>query len=120
MDSRFIVFNGRDELNRIEFAKIVYFQADGNYTTIVTNNKLKISIGLNLSQMEKNLAAKLGANAGIFMRIGRSIIINTNYLCQINVLKQTIILTDYQNFTFKVGVPRDALKQVKNLVASQK
>ena len=36
-----LYFNTRDELNRIDVAKIVYFEADGNYTDIVMVNKLR-------------------------------------------------------------------------------
>lgn len=39
----YIFFNSRDELQRIEVSKIVYFEADGNYTTTVMVNKLRDS-----------------------------------------------------------------------------
>lgn len=41
MDSQFIVFNTKTELLRLDVSKIVYFEGDGNYTQIVTINKLK-------------------------------------------------------------------------------
>lgn len=59
MDSQFIVFNTKTELLRLDVSKIVYFEGDGNYTQIVTINKLKAVVCLNLSQMEKYLAEHL-------------------------------------------------------------
>ena len=59
MDSQFIVFNTKTELLRLDVSKIVYFEGDGNYTQIVTINKLKAVVCLNLTQMEKYLAEHL-------------------------------------------------------------
>ena len=53
-----------------ETQKIVYFEGDGNYTYIVTANKQKVCITMNLSHTEDALAAQLGENAKQFMRIG--------------------------------------------------
>ena len=46
MDSQFIVFNTKTELLRLDVSKIVYFEGDGNYTQIVTINKLKAVVCL--------------------------------------------------------------------------
>lgn len=115
-----IYFNSRDELSRIEVDKIVYFEGDGNYTNIVTANKLKTVIGMNLSQMEKTLAERLGERATMFMRIGKRFIINMNYVFQVNVAKQKLVLSDQQGFTFQLPVSKEALKKIKELVLVMK
>lgn len=112
----YIFFNSRDELQRIEVSKIVYFEADGNYTDIVMVNKLRASILMNLGEMEKALAAQLGAEAQMFMRIGKRFIINLKYVYSINVLKQQLILSDYDHFAFQVTISKDALKKMKELM----
>ena len=56
-----LYFNTRDELNRIDVSKIVYFEADGNYTDIVMVNKLRAAICMNLGEMEKALAEQQGS-----------------------------------------------------------
>ena len=38
-----LLFNTRDQLLRLDIARIVYFEADGNYTHVVAMNKLKSS-----------------------------------------------------------------------------
>lgn len=115
-DKVFIFFNSRDELQRIDVSKIVYFEADGNYTDIVMVNKLRASICMNLGEMEKAIAAQIGDDAKIFMRIGKRFIINMRYVYSINVLKQQLILSDYDHFAFQVSISKDALKKMKELM----
>jgi len=111
-----LYFNTRDELNRIEVSKIVYFEADGNYTDIIMVNKLRAAICMNLGEMEKALAEQLGPDNRTFMRIGKRFIINMEYIYQINVLKQQLILSDYDHFAFQVSISKEALRKVKDLM----
>ena len=111
-----LYFNTRDELNRIEVSKIVYFEADGNYTDIIMVNKLRAAICMNLGEMEKALAEQLGPDDRTFMRIGKRFIINMQYVYQINVLKQQLILSDYDHFAFQVSISKEALRKVKDLM----
>lgn len=112
----YIFFNSRDELQRIEVSKIVYFEADGNYTDIVMVNKLRASVLMNLGEMEKTLAMQLGDGAHSFMRIGKRFIINMQYVYSINVLKQQLILSDYDHFAFQINISKEALKSMKELM----
>ena len=112
IDKVYIFFNSRDELQRIDVSKIVYFEADGNYTDIVMVNKLRASIGMNLGEMEKAIAAQIGDDARIFMRIGKRFIINMRYVYSINVLKQQLVLSDYDHFAFQVSISKDALRKM--------
>jgi DNA-binding LytR/AlgR family response regulator len=115
MDS-LIFFNSRDELLRIDTAKIVYFEANGNYTNIIMVNKLRASVCMNLGEMEKALADQIGDEAKRFMRIGKRFIINMRYVYSINVLKQQLVLSDYDHFAFQVSISKDALKKMKDLM----
>ena len=83
---KYIVFNSRDQLYRLEITKIVYFEADGNYTKLIMTNKLKAVVMLSLTQVEKALATQLGEEATIFMRVGKRFIINRNYIYEVNLL----------------------------------
>lgn len=112
----YVFFNSRDELQRIEVSKIVYFEANGNYTDIVMVNKLRASICMNLGEMEKAIAAQIGDEAKIFMRIGKRFIINMRYVYSINVLKQQLILSDYDHFAFQVTISKEALRKMKDLM----
>ena len=87
-----IFFNSRDQLLRIDMAEIVYFEGDGNLTYIVTSNKMKGTVNMNLGKMEEFLANEYGRKASFFLRIGKKYIINMNYVYLINVPKQKLVL----------------------------
>ena len=71
---------------------------------------------MNLGEMEKALAEQLGPTDKTFMRIGKRFIINMQYIYQINVLKQQLILSDYDHFAFQISISKDALKKMKELM----
>ena len=120
MTQQRIYFNSRDKLIRLDVQKIVYFEGDGNYTYIVTANKQKVCITMNLSHTEDALAAQLGNNANHFMRIGKRFIVNMNYIFQIDILKQMLMLSDCEHFLYQMPVSKEALKTVKELVIQAK
>lgn len=120
MTEQRVYFNSRDKLIRLDVQKIVYFEGDGNYTYIVTANKHKLCITLNLAHTEEALAAQLGDNARQFMRIGKRFIVNMNYIYQIDIQKQTLMLSDCEHFLFQMPVSKEALKAVKDLVIKTK
>ena len=116
METKLLFFNSRDELLRIGVDKIVYFEADGNYTDIIMVNKLRAAVCMNLGEMEAALDAQLGDDAKQFMRIGRRFIINMNYIYLINVLKQQLVLSDYDHFAFQINISKEALRKMKDLI----
>lgn len=117
---RLILFNARNRLVRLDVSKIVYLEGDGNYTNVVTVNKIKICLCINLTNIEKVFAEQLGDAAHAFIRIGKRYIINIKYVYVVNVTKQLILMTDYDKFTFQVPISKDALKKVKDLIVEFK
>lgn len=111
-----LYFNSRDRLIRLDIQRIIFFEGDGNYTFIVTANKQKVCITLNLAHTEDALAAQLGDNARQFMRIGKRFIVNMNYIYQVDIQKQVLMLSDCEHFLFQLPVSKEALKAVKELV----
>lgn len=120
MDTDFVYFNSRDELLRVDISKVVYFEADGNYTNFVLPNKLRGVIGINLAQMEKALSTRLREKSRCFARIGKRYIVNLNYIYQINVLKQRLVLSDGVLFAFQLEISKEALKNLKEIFVSSK
>ena len=108
-----IIFNLRDQLLRLEIAKIVYFEADGNYTKVVMANKIKVELPLSLANMEKVLSSQLGEKAATFMRIGKRFIINRRYICDVNIPKQYLMLTDFALFAYQLPISKAALRSIK-------
>lgn len=115
---KFLYLNSRDEFFRVDISKIVYFEAEGNYTNIILSNKVKGIVCMNLSQMQTVLTDNLKEAASIFARIGKSHIINLNYVYQIAIVRQRLILSDGENFEFALNVSKDALKKLRELFIS--
>ena len=104
----------------IYIANIVYFEGDGNYTYIVTANKMKSCLSINLSHTEEALASQLGEDAKCFMRVGKRFIVNMQYIYKVDLTKQTLILSDALTFVYQLPVSKEALKSVKELIVKTK
>ncbi len=115
MKNIFLHLNSRDEFFRIDISKIVYFEADGNYTKIVLLNQLTGLVCMNLSHMQQVLSERLKEHANMFARVGKKHIINYSYVYQINVLRQKLILSDGKSFVFQLDVSKEALRKMKEL-----
>ncbi len=116
MATDYLYINTRDELLRISCSKIVYMEGDGNYTDIVLINKVRASVCMNLSDMQRHISESLRERATMFARIGKRFIVNLNFVYQINVLRQVLTVTDGVNFAFQLGISKEALRQLKNIM----
>lgn len=113
-----ICINTRDELNLIDLDLVACINASGNYSNVlyIDGNKLMVSVGL--SQFEniiKDVVTKEKV-PNTFVRLGRSVIVNNRFLSQINVLKQTLTLSDHGTHAYKLTVPKNLLKSYKELI----
>lgn len=112
---KYLYLNSRDELYKIDIAKIVYFEAEGNYTNFYLSNKLKGAVCMNLAQMQKLIKDNLQEAGAVFARVGKRHIINLDYVYQISVLKQNLVLSDGEVFVYPVSISKDALKKLKEM-----
>lgn len=115
MESSFLHLNSRDELLRIDVSKIVYFEADGNYTNIIQINKLRGVVCLNLARLQEILVDRLKEKSSNFIRIGKKYIINRTFVYQINIVRHKLVLSDGQSFAFQLEISKEALKKLKEL-----
>ena len=76
-------------------------------------------LSFQLGQLEKMLASQLGNDGNIFIRIGKSLIINRNFIYYINVPKQKLVLSDVATVNHTVTASREALKQLKELIEKE-
>lgn len=120
MEADYLIINSRDELLRIDMTKVIYVEADGNYSNIILANKLKATVGLNLGQVEKLFAQNFGIKARTYARIGKRFILNLSYLYKINVLRQQLILSDGSTFAYQLDISKEALKNLKDLYIVKK
>ena len=108
-----------NDLVRIAPNCIVYVASDGNYSTLVQTDGEMRMLSYQLGQIEKMIATQLGAEGNMFIRIGKSLIINRSYIYYINVPKQKLILSDIATFNHTVVASKEALKQLKELLEKE-
>lgn len=109
--------NSRDELFVLDLDKVAYIQASGNYSRIVYIGGMQMMITLGLSKLEgmiKMIVPK--DHRSPFVRLGRSLLVNQTYLTHINVLKQRLTLSDNQEHSYVLDVPKALLKAYKDLI----
>lgn len=111
-----LLFSTRDELTRIRLERVMYFEADANYTKVVFSNGVTATLLTSLVHLEKLIAGVLIEKNSIFVRIGKRYIINSAYLFRINVLRQRLVLSDLASpYTATLSVSKDALRKLKAL-----
>jgi DNA-binding LytR/AlgR family response regulator len=74
--------------------RVVYILSDGNYSTMVLHDKSEHVFTMNLAHCQQLIEDQLGKDAETFIRIGKQLIINREYIFKINVNKQTLIMAD--------------------------
>ena len=109
-----IIINTRDSLVVINPDLVAAVQADGNYSHVVYLNKHRITTTLSISKIEQLLKQHSGKN--IFIRIGRSVIINHSMLYSIEPLKQQIELSRDGANRLRIYVSKKMLKAYKQAV----
>ena len=125
-------------LVRVAVDEIVYVKADGNYCDLVLVNGQRRKMTFQLHHFEDHF--KLLNNADMFIRVGRSLIVNKHYIQIIDLIDQTITFggknlvrepksgshhlpptrPEDSGSIYTVKVSRDALKQLKEQLENTK
>lgn len=112
-----LCINSRDELFVLDLDKVAYIQASGNYSRIVYIGGMRMMITLGLSKLEGMIKMIVPKDRrSPFVRLGRSLLVNQTYLTHINVLKQRLTLSDNQEHSYVLDVPKALLKAYKDLI----
>lgn len=115
-DDLTLFFQNRDELAKVELSKVMYFESNCNYSKVVFANGYSITIPTSLSNIEELIEGLPKDIATKFHRVGRFIVINTDFLFQINIMHKQLTLTDGVNpkvFTLKAS--KESLRKLKSL-----
>jgi len=118
------------ELVRVATDEIVYVRADGNYSDLVLTNGQRRKMTFQLHFFDE-VFQQLQNN--MFVRVGRSLIVNKRYIYVINLTEQQLILSggDIKDPIVFYGQPkpdspqnitlaREGLKQLKELLENEK
>lgn len=108
-----LYFDTRDELICIDTDLVAVVQANGNYSRAVYITKREIILPHGISKVEEILKEYNNVHSR-FVRLGRSIVVNHHFLQKIDVLKQTLILSDGAKNEIRITIPKQILKSYKN------
>lgn len=114
-----LVFATTTEIVRVPADAVVFVTASGNYSAITMADGGNYVLTLQLGQIEKRIARMLDADDNRFIRIGKSLIVNRDFITFINPPRQKIILSDCIRFRHEVTASREALKALKELIEKE-
>lgn len=118
MDYR-LLFSTSTELIRVSAADVVYIRADGNYSVITMADGGDYVLTMQLGQIERRLADEVNTGGNRFVRIGKSLIVNCEYISFINPSRQKLVLSDCRSFRHDVSASREALKALKEYIEKE-
>lgn len=108
-----IVITKGTELLRIPQDCLMYVSSDGNYSNVVTLDGRVRLVCLQLGQIEDIIGEQLGDTGGNFLRLGRSLIINTDYIYLIDIARQELVLSDCKGSWHELTASREVLSKLK-------
>jgi len=116
---RYLVFKTRDELVRIKIERILYFEAERNYTRLVLTNGIQFVFAVNLGKIEEILENQIQDYASTLLRVGKSYIINKNHVLQISLPKTKILFAAADGKAKELNLPKDPLKILKETLEKE-
>lgn len=111
--NKHIIISKGTELLRIPAESLVFVSSDGNYSNITTEDGRTRLVTLQLGQMEDILQDQLADAESKFLRLGRSLIINTDYIHFIDISKQELILSNCKGSYHITTASREVLIKLK-------
>ncbi len=113
-----LVFATSTEVLRVPAGAVVFVAADGNYSAITMADGEDFVLTMQLGQVERRMAELLDADDNRFIRIGKSLIVNRDYITFINPARQKL-LSDCRSFRREVSASKEALRALKDYVEKE-
>lgn len=114
----YIIISKGTEFLRVPQDKLVYISSEGNYSNVVTVDNRQRLVTFQLGQLEGMIGGQLGEKGSHFLRIGRSLIINIDYIYLIDVSKQQLVLSDCAGCYHELSASREVLIKLKAYMES--
>ena len=116
-----ICYNSRDELVMLDLNNVACIQAESNYTHLIYMCGERMMLATGISKIEEMVAQAFISSSEPcpFIRLGRSCMINQQFLQRIDTLKQVVTLGDFQGHHLTIKVPKKMIRAYKESVQSQ-
>ena len=101
-------------LFRVPTDDIAYIEASGNYCDVHLFNGESVTMTFQLHYFAEVLGM---LQQNFFIRVGKSLIVNKNFVYAINVTNQELKLMDYRaHRSFRLKASKEALKELKSVL----
>ena len=112
-----LIISNTAELVRLHSEDILSIEADGNYSNLyIVGEEERMVLG-QLGHLERMIGEQLGEEASAFIRVGRSLIINRNYIYYINPSRQVLIMRDPNGRKHEIKkASHESLKSLKEFI----
>lgn len=117
MSKRIIISKGT-ELLRVPTDCLMYISSDGNYSNVVTTDGKSRLVTYQLGQIEDAISEQLGDEGMMFLRLGRSLIINTEYIYLVDIARQSLLLSDFHGSVHELSASKEVLTKLKAYIES--
>ena len=117
--SKRLIFTPTTEIVRVPPDAVVFVTASGNYSAMTLADGENFVLTLQLGYIERRIAEMLDKDDHRFIRIGKSLIVNRDFIAFIHPVRQKMILSDCRNFRHEVSASKEALKALKELLEKE-
>lgn len=107
----------RDELFEAMTNDVLFFKAEGHYTSLFFNKNNKLLLPFGLSQVEEEL--KKLKHGSDFLKLGRSHIIHTKKVVYASITKEFFTMIDSNNNFINIKVSKTAVKHLMTVLKEE-
>lgn len=111
-----IILSNATDLLRVSATSIMAIMADGNYSDIILNDGDKRCVAFQIGVLSEIISQQLDSDAPMFVRVGRSCIVNMEYLFAINLPHKQLVMRSHSGFKVTLLPSKEALRDLKELV----
>ena len=110
-----IIIDKGTTFHSIAISHLVYVEADGNYSDFkMRDSNNNFTLTMQLGEVHELMDKTRGVDN--FIRVGRSLIVNLNYVRSIDLSKDKFLLSDNLGFRKELEASHQALLTLKSIV----
>ena len=94
----------------------MYIKAEGNYSEVFIKGGKKQKVSFQLGKLVIMIEEQLGEDESPFIRIGKSLIVNRDFVYQINISEQELVVSDWLGNYDTLFASRKALCELKAIL----
>ena len=111
--ARYITLSTISTLLRIPPGRLMYIEAEGNYSTIHVQGAPPRRVPFQLGAIAQIIYDQIGEEETPFLRVGRSLIVNKDFIFAIDIPDQSITISDCIGHYHVLQASRKVLTDIK-------